>query len=305
MRIAILESGQAKARAPIDAHIRQAIFIERYLKSQGHSVDLLYLSDLGSNFVRNYDVIVKSYATFYDDFKQQTRIINNNPQARLFWLTNEYDLEIGGAFGKKSLNRDIDIIANFENDKPRFRHHYLVNLNSLFYQPKEKQEKKYNVCYYDTYRKDRALYFQKYFTSKDIFLSSSPKNFKKFASLKCTFTPVNKFMWTDKKDTLGLFQYSLYIEDEYTHTTFNNLADRFYEALSNQTVILFDKDCINTLKKSELKECDYEQFIISSPEDFKNRNYEHDWNIQQQWCSLIQQEKKKTLTTIENILTNT
>lgn len=304
MKICILESASF-SKSCIDAHVRQCVYIRDFLKQQGHTVDLFFTDDMPKVRTKDYDIIIKSYGSFYEDYKNIARICEINPQAHLFWLTNEYDLRAGNAFQKLAYARGADQIANFKSECIQYKKHYFVNLNALFYQPKELQEKKYKICYFGTYRKDRAEYFKKYFTSEDFFLSSSPKNFKKFASLGCKFKPCNKFVWGGKKDTLGNFKYSLYIEDRYTHKVFNNLADRFYEALSNQTVTLFDKSCINTLKQSELKDCNYQDFIINSPEDVNSRDYAEDWKKQSEWIDIVEKQKREALEKIETILKNT
>lgn len=306
MKICIIESPQPpKTTQTTEAHIRQAIEIEKYLKAQGHKAEIVYTYYPTGNNVTDYDVIIKSYATYYDNAKEQLRIISNNPKAKLFWLTNEYDLEIGGSFCKLAKTRPINIIANFHDTRKMFAKHYFVNMNALFYQPGKIPKKKYDVCYYGTFRKNRSKYFKQYFTDDSFYLSTSNRNFKKFKSIGCKFTPVSKFVWSRTGyDTLGYFKYSLYIEDEYTHNVFNNLADRFYEALSNETVILFDESCINTLIKSEIGALDYNDFLISSFDDIKKRNYADDLAKQKKWIPTIAEEKANALKYIEKIITS-
>lgn len=284
------------------AHVRQAKTIVNHLK-QRHVCDLYNGESIRQCISRDYDVIIKSYALFYENHDDERRVVENNPQARLFWLTNEYDIDIGGTWRKFAKEgRPIDVIANFVKEHKFSRKHYFVNMNSLFYQDKKIPTKKYNVCYFGTYRKNRAKYFKKYFNDKGFMLSTTLKNAKKFSSIGCKFTPLDKFVWSARNyDTLGYFRYSLYIEDIVTHTMFNNLADRFYEALSNHTVTLFDKSCINTLRKSEID--GWEDFLIDSSAEMYGRNYEEDWEKQSQWIPIVRKEKQKSLETIENILT--
>ena len=132
MKICILEAAVVISPNPIGAHVRQAVVITDYLKRQGHTVDLLSGENMTKCNVKDYDVIIKSYAAFYENAKDAVRIINNNPQAKLFWLTNEYDLEIGGSFTKLSKQRPISIISNFHDTRKMFAKHYFVNMNSLF-----------------------------------------------------------------------------------------------------------------------------------------------------------------------------
>lgn len=305
MKICILEAAESISACPIDAHVRQAVVIADYLKSKGNSVFLLCGETMRKCHEKNFDVIIKSYAAFYENYKDEIRIINDSPNARLFWLTNEYDLEIGGSFTKLARSRAISIIANFRDTRKMFAKHYFVNMNALFYQENKKiPVKKYDICYYGTYRRNRAKYFRRYFTDKRFMLSSSDKNFKKFKGIGCLFTPIKKLTWGGRKnyDTLGYFRYSLYIEDTVTHELFNNLADRFYEAISNSTVILFDESCLNTLQKSEIGEFDYKQFLINSFSDIEGRDFERDLAEQQKWIPTIKAEKQKALDEILKII---
>ena len=100
MKVCILEAAQVISSCPIDAHVRQAVVIADYLKSKGNDVFLLCGETMPRCREKNFDVIIKSYATFYENHKDEVRIINDSPNARLYWLTNEYDLAIGGSFVK-------------------------------------------------------------------------------------------------------------------------------------------------------------------------------------------------------------
>lgn len=304
MRIAFLECVQSSQNS-IDAHVRQCFALRDYLRSKGHIVSVLFNDTMENHSVTSYDVLIVSYASFYANFNAICQIINNNPQARLFWLTNEYDLGVNGSVYKLLKERQYEIIANFEENACRgkgAKAHHCLNLNLLFYKPKKEQTKKYTVCYFGTYRKDRAKYFKKYFQSQKFILSSSDKNFKKFASIGCMFRPVKKFNWGESKDTLGLFKYSLYIEDEFTHSHFNNLADRFYEALSNAVVTLFDRSCISTIKRSELGALPFESFIVDNLNNIDKRDYYKDWEEQKKWIPVVEQKQREMLERFEQIL---
>lgn len=287
-----------------DAHVRNCIELKKYLESKGHIVDIEYNTTSMFNMKKDYDVIIVSYASFYCNHKDIKRIIENNKQAKLYWLTNEYDLSPNGTINKIFRERGADIIANFDKSASKiktFKKHHFLNINLLLLQENEVQKKKYDICYYGTFRRDRKEYFKKYINSPDFILSTSPKNFKKFKAIGCNFKSIGKMKWGEKKSTLGLFKYSLYIEDKYTHDNFNNLANRFYEALSNGTVILFDKSCINTLEKSEISEFDYKRFIIDRI-DISTRNWEEDLKEQQKWKKYLFDCKERMLEEFETII---
>lgn len=305
MKIAIIECVMNSNNK--DAHVRQAIFIKNYFLKKGHQCEILYIDTIDKYVKEKYDIIIKSYSTFYENYQAEIDLCTNNKDnAEFYFITNEYTIQQSNVMNRTYKNGcDWNIITNFELDKIKGKHwkkRFSVNLNALFYQSKEKQEKKYDVCYYGTYRKNRKKYFQKYFVSENFILSTSPKSIKKFLKDKCIFTPCKRFIWGQSKDTLGLFKYTLYIEDEWIHNNFHNLADRFYEALSNGTVILFDISCQHTLEHSELKYVDYSKFLISSYEELFNRNYEEDLEIQKSWIKIVEKEKEKTFKQLEDII---
>lgn len=290
-----------------DAHVRQAKILCEYLRNEGHSCTILYIDDMRNFINEKYDVVIKSYSTFYENYACEIKLcVNNKDNAKFFFITNEYTIQASNVLNKTSkAGVKWNVIANFDTKtitNKLWQKKYFLNLNSLFYQPKELQTKKYNICYYGTYRKDRKAYFQKYFINKDFILSTSPKSVKKFIKDNCIFKACKRFTWGKHKDTLGLFKYSLYIEDKWIHSNFHNLADRFYEAMSNATVTLWDKSCVNTLAKSELAKLDYKSFIVDSYNDIINRNYEEDWKIQQKWSVLLEQQKQKTLEQFRDII---
>ena len=68
MNILILECCPFSEKKSQDAHVRQCFFIKKYLESKGHKVDLPQPDDF-KNFIKKYDVIIKSYASFYENYK--------------------------------------------------------------------------------------------------------------------------------------------------------------------------------------------------------------------------------------------
>ena len=111
--------------------------------------------------------------------------------------------------------------------------------------------------------------------------------------------------WEKKKETLNLFNSTIYIEDEFTHKNYNCLGNRFYESIFCNSIPFFDKSCLNTLKYSGFK--NYEEFIVNDIKELnqkvKNINKFHYKQISE-WNLIALKEKANALLQIKQILTN-
>lgn len=246
LKICIIETAPIPEN-PIDAHVRNAIEIQRYLRSKGHECDLVAQNQ--KIVVKKYDILIVSYASLYFDFKTFGPLFEANKEAKVGWLTNEYNLS-PNSFYKKMVSF---VIANFEEKKWKkkwYSDFLMVNLNTFFArEPNKETRKLYDAIYYGTFRPGRDRYFKKYL-KKDFILSTSEKNKRKFKEIGATCRYMGKMNWLKGKETLNQFKASLYIEDEVTHDLYNHLANRFYEALFCNCGIFFDKSCQNTIKRS-------------------------------------------------------
>lgn len=286
MNIALIEvypnKVMNKSKA-IDAHLRNSIIIADEL-----GADLLCIE---SDFIRalhkKYDVLILGYASGYAPFKLIRKIVEANKDAKKFIVSNEYNKnEYIGGF------KPFSAIVNYQGCKNKQATDvHVLNLNLLLSKKaNDLVEKKYDCIYYGTFRPDRSMYFSKYLQDK-IYVSTSNKNFKKYKHIGCNPKWVKKLSWESKKETLNLFRYQLYIEDTYTHKTFNNLANRWYEAGFCNNVMFFDKDCINTIKKSEIGyfEDQIKDYIVSDYNsliekiDYCNKDFEKHLAIQKSW----------------------
>ena len=309
MKIALIEiypSKKANTRKMIDAHLRNSITLSEYLKC-----DLLLIeNDFISALNKSYDILILSYGSRYAPFNLINELFKRNKNAKKFWLTNEYNLTPITSIVKYKHS----IIGNFEK-QPYTRNvinFHTLNLNLLLSKyPNELKNKKYDCIYYGTYRINRTKYYTKYL-QKEIYLSTSSKNFKKFKHIGCNPKYISKLNWVEGKETLNLFKYQLYIEDEKTHDNYNNLANRYYEAGFCNNVVFFDENCRNTIKKSELnyyKE-EVESYVVKDYKDLQNKikecnkNFEKHLAIQKSWRMNEQLLKTQMLKDLKNIIYN-
>ena len=270
MRIALIEVYPLKkmnVRKYIDAHLRNSITISKYL-----NCDLLLVErDFLNAFKKKYNILILSYGSFYAPFNLINELFKRNKNAKKFWLTNEYNLRSIKSIG----DYKHSIIGNFEKQPytKNVLNYYSINLNLLLSKlPNELKNKKYDCIYYGTFRVGRIKYFERYIQN-DIYLSTSSKNFKKFKHIGCNPKFITKLNWIATKETLNLFKYQLYLEDDHTHTDFNNLANRYYEAGFCNNVVFFDVNCRNTINKSELSyyKDQVENYIVKSYEDLQSK----------------------------------
>ena len=232
----------------IDAHVRNTIELAKYI-----NCDLAITERQFDKILDNkYDVILLNYSTGYMPFKKLKYFTENNPEAQYIQILNEYNLQFSGTIMKQ---KKLLLITNFEKELYKTKNgtkKHVLNLNLLLSKPSnEISNKKYDCIYYGTFRPNRAKYFQKYLQS-EIFLSTSDKNMKKYKHLGCNPKYIKKLSWHNGQETLNNFKYSLYIEDDFTHFSYNHLANRYYEAGFCNNVVFFDSNCMNTLERSEL-----------------------------------------------------
>jgi hypothetical protein len=228
---------------------------------------------------KEYDVIILPYFNRYTDFVTLKNLILKNQKR--FLIRSEYEKVI---VSMKEFKPHIEI-CNFEGGE-----NYL-NTNLLIARPPNPlTPKKYDCIYYSRHRADRMKYCKEYLQG-EIYLSTHPKNHKHFYHAGCRPKTIKHIDWTQGKETLNQFRYSLYLEDVYTHSVFNNLANRWYEAGFCNNVVFFDVNCWNTIRKSEIG-CFEEQikdYIVTDYNslkqkiDYCNQDFEKHLAIQKSW----------------------
>jgi hypothetical protein len=141
----------------------------------------------------------------------------------------------------------------------------------------------------------------------------------KYQAAKIDAKYIDPIMWTDKESDLfdhaGCrlqdFKYSIYFEDEHTHTNYAYMANRFYEGVMSNTLMFFDSRCSLVIEKCGYK-IDPFQIVKNGDElvskveqlDSDADSYKHYLSIQQSNIPLIVAERADVLRQIQQI-TNT
>jgi len=306
MKILLVETSPLSKFNDVTVHVRNSVELCNHLKQRN---DCRLISDEAdiTDVTEQFDYIIFISATFYFKYKRFEELMNNQKACKIGWLSNEHDL-----FMQNFLKQyEIDfMISNFEEwgvKKAHKHNKYLMtNLNTLIAKPRNPIcDKKYDIIFYGTYRKWREIYYKKYFI-RDFILSTSSKNIKKFLLSGCDCNLTDKLSWELGKETLNLFRSSLYIEDTINHKLYNHLANRFYESLFCNCMVLFDKSCINTIKRSGYHIDDY--FLIDSYDEIADKIKNVDPNLLEDFLKMNSEtaliERDKTLYDIEQFLLN-
>ena len=277
-----------------------------------------------------YDVIICCYASPYAPNIPYREILHKNPNARLIWLVNDHDLEDNQLlrYAIIELGKKYHMICN--NPRKGYRHWILgkkirdaeknilgtlnqyitnwltTNLNSLIMDRScifDSEVEKDGIIYYGTFRKWRSDHFTHHL-QKGVTCSSSKKHWKKFEAIDCKCELINKLSWEKGKEDLRKYKYSLYIEDQHTHENFAFLANRYYEALMCDVVVLFDHHCRNTIKKS--KYIIPEEFVIPKDSNIAEYSKTLDYNkmleTQKQNIEIAFQDKENCIQEIKDFI---
>jgi len=206
----------------------------------------------------NYDIIIVGYSTVYQEFKLEADFIKNQKKASIIHITTEYGNSCPASifYAKKpflQISNVSHIPKNQTGGAWKYRNsYYHCNLNLLFFNPTKKTVKKrdINSIYYGRYREDRANYL-KILNNTPVVVSTSIKNKPKWVLSGVNDVKyIKKLDWTPFRETLRLYMYSIYFEDTYTHSNYNCPANRYYEALSVDTLPLIHISCANTFKEA-------------------------------------------------------
>lgn len=297
---------------PIDGLVKTTLAHLRIAKHLHNLIDDSVIWSIKEDYENNanmrFDNIVIVYSSRFGPFKAIEKFIKDNYQARLFWIVNEYQHYPNSLFTRLFNDRGVTVVANTESEGLKwqgFSDFQKINLNVTAFKKNAKvvatKDKKYDMMYYGTYRPDRIKYFEEYF-QKGMIVSTSRKNAAKFRNIAPLARYIGKIDWHNGLSLLRQFKCSLYIEDQYTHTNFNHLADRFYEALSYDSLCLFDHNC---LKNIELSGYDiHDECIVKSYNDCKKiysdpNKYERLLDHQKGFKKVFERELKNVNLTLQ------
>jgi hypothetical protein len=246
-----------------------------------------------------YDVILVPYFNRYTDYKTLKTLINSNQKR--FLLRTEYEPVV---VSMKEFKPYSELGQNFE------RPELFLNLNLLIARkPNQLTEKKYDCIYYSRYRAQRMEYCREYLQG-NIYLSTHPKNHKHYFHAGCRPKLIKHVDWTEGREPLNLFRYSLYMEDPFSHKTFTGLGSRWYEAGFCNNVVFFDYRCENTIRKSEIAPYwpEIQNYIVHSHTELVQRIAEcnQDWErhlmIQKGWRVNELHERAAMLNKLKQII---
>lgn len=320
MKILINDSHKGTPYRQSNLHWLNAEQIANYLKRQGHDVDFIWsYPSVNSKLQGGYDIIIMNHTSRYAYVDIEW--IEKNQNARYFYINNDYSLGDSQLLykGAKDYGITYEVIGGFDYNLLGKRSMFfgdfavmdshMVNLNTLIYEKRSYAENtlfptsvpsKDGCIYWGSVRPNRIEYFNKYFDS--VVVSTSQKNKERFIDLGLEFESIPRIDWFG--DGLWDYKFSLYIEDEFSHQVFTNLANRFYESLMYDVIPLFDESCRNTVETSGIVFDEW--FYVESSDDITRKLSEdipsHILEIFNEWKSQAFVDKAKCLEEIENIL---
>jgi hypothetical protein len=315
-------------------HVKNSLILKQHLQCDFVSHE----SEIAEAMQKQYKNIICAYSSPYMKYNKYLDILNNNPNATMYWLVNDHDIEDNILLRKWLLanNKPYNMICNNPRNGYRgwilrkkingstlndwINQWHTFNLNVLIFDLPTFYDTintdKEGIVYYGTFRKHRIKDMLEY-NNVNYFLSSSTKNHKKYQDAGVNAKFIEKLIWEEKKrdmfEPVGLrlrdYKYSIYFEDEHTHTNYAYMANRFYECVMNNVLVFFDYRCQLVIEKSG--------YAIDSFQVVQNSNkllekmemlnsdinlYLHYLDIQKSNVSKIQEEKLIVLNEISKVL---
>jgi hypothetical protein len=289
----------------------------RNMMQLSNLIDAKYYYNTAMLNNEKFDIIIFGFGSISSEINKTSDFVKRSGVKKIFWLVGEYEQSMNPAlfYSCEKTGLKFETIQNFDIKAKSFGSKCIkkniLNINLLISKPVNGLiSKKYDCIYYSRWRPGRAKYLKEYL-QQCIYFSTDNKNFKQHKHIGCNPKNIAKLSWIEGKETLNLFRYSLYIEDEYTHKVFNNLANRWYEAGFCNCVVFFDVNCWNTIRKSEIGyfEEQIKDYIVHDYDSLKskieycNQNFEKHLAIQMSWRMSEPQLKNQLIQDIKSLIT--
>lgn len=301
MKVLIINSHKGSLKEPDNLHWLNAKKIKDHLSQEGHDVKLIWSYPSVNDLIEeNFDAIIFNHASHYSYVDYAW--IEKSPNAKLFYITNEYNLgEPRALWMAVKKGRKYTVLSNHGAKISKIVKKYtdnwvLLNLNSLVIDEQFMKNSRANgIIYYGSFRKDRQKSFEKYLNN--ITVSTHSKNRDKFSSFGVK-NFIDRIKWSGVENRLSDWMFSLYIEDEITHENYNHLANRFYEALNHNTIPVFSPECLENILISGYKGLPHYELFDS----FNEQEYDAWLPYVQSWREKALEEKRLTLELISDTI---
>lgn len=334
MNVLIIESCEAKIernyKQTTIVHVRNSVVIADYLNADLISVE----TEIPDVINKEYDVIFCMYASGYMMYNKYVDILVKNRYAKVFWLVNDHTVPDNIVLRKwvEKCSIGYDMICNNKRESyvqsllrlnvngiylnDWIENWYVVNLNCLIFDTSFIRKIETNLfrsdkedcVYYGTFREDRLKDMLRYNTA-NYGISTSKKNIDKYKEFGIIARYTGKLSWEKGKETLFNFKYSIYFEDEHTHSNYAFMANRYYECLMLDVLIFFDHRCSLVIEKSGYN---IDSFMIVKNGDDLNEKmkivdsdinlYNKLLDVQRSNYDIIKKEKEQVLQSIKDIL---
>lgn len=334
MNVLIIESCEAKIntdyRSTSIVHVRNSVIMAEYLNADIISVE----TEIPQALQKDYDVIMCMYASGYMMYNKYLEILVKNKDARVFWLVNDHAVPDNILLRKwvEQCGIGYDMICNNQRESyiqsmlrlvvngqylnDWIENWYVVNLNCLIFdtsfvrhvQTDLFRSEKSDCIYYGTFREDRLKDMLDY-NGANYGISTSKKNIIKYKENGIVARFGDKLSWEKGNETLYNFKYSIYFEDEHTHSNYAFMANRFYECLMLDVLLFFDYRCSMVMEKSGYR---IDKFmIVKNAQELNEKMKRIDSDeelymnllaVQRSNFDIIIEEKKQTLARIKEVL---
>lgn len=321
-KVLIIESYDKRVQTDFNSmgivHVRNSLLLKDILEC-----DFITQASKINDIVNNkYDVIICVYASHYMYYNQYMKILDNNNNAKLYWMVNEHGLGDNILLRNyiKKYKRGFDVISN--NTRTSFKQGqlnrvlhdktlnewikewYTINLNSIIFDIDADRKKQNNYflpdkvdcIYYGTFRPNRIDDMKDY-NDFNYVISSSTKNHKKYMSAGIKARYIDKLNWKIGYEDLYNYKYSIYFEDKHTHDNYEYMTNRFYECLMCDVLLFFDYRCMNTIEQSCYNINEY--LIVKNGKELKEKIKELNNDMELYNKILNEQRKNKILATDE------